>query len=541
MSDTKAPTDVQKENLSKEIAGIDRSFSDLLFYGGGATLLMNGDEVIRARGKSKGIAIYADLERDAHVASVVGKRKRAVTAREWDVTPASDSSQDALVAEVVKATLKQLRFDKLTKATLDAVLKGFCAVELIWKVRTAKSLGVAGGQYVIPVKFKKRDQRRFIFDIEDNPRLLTKAQPMEGELLPERKFIIHTVGEADESPYGRGVGHAIFWPVFFKRQNISFWLTFAEKFGSPTAKGMYPSGASSAEQTKLLNTLQSVSRNAGVIFPEGMEIELLEAARSGGDGYERMCAYMDSEISKAVLGETLTTTVGNTGGNRALGDVHNEVRTELAKDDADELSYTFNETLVRWIVDLNFPGCEPPNVWRNFDEQEDVDKTAERDGKLKALGWERNEESFTETYGPGYVRVQQEPEPGSGLRLGTKGNGPLLSQAALRFSEKKEGLFARLVRFLSFADSDPVAAQRTQNKEVQDTIAAGSELLARDWEKLIGPRVQELQTLLDETGDLVLFRERLSEILTEAANDEFTESLARATFAASLAGRLPRK
>ena len=72
---------------------------------------------------------------------------------------------------------------------------------------------------------------------------------VEGEELPDRKFIIHSVGGKDGSPYGLGVGHRLFWPVFFKRQGISFWLIFAEKFGTPTAVGKYPGGADPGDQT----------------------------------------------------------------------------------------------------------------------------------------------------------------------------------------------------------------------------------------------------------------------------------------------------
>jgi phage gp29-like protein len=526
----RAPT---QEELKREIASIDRSISELIFYGGNVKLLLNGDSVLKTRGGARGLAIYSDLARDPHVASVISKRKRAVTAREWTVTPSSDDAQDIAAADLVTAALKRLRFDRLTKNMLDATLKGYSAVEWIWSVIDGRELGMPGGKYLVPTKYKKRDQRRFIFDIDGNPRLITKENMSSGEALPDRKFTIHSSGEPDDdSPYGLGVGQAIFWPVFFKRQNITFWLTFNDKFGSPTAKASYPKGTNDAEQTKLLQTLQAISREAGIIVPDGMVVELLEAAKSSTDSYERMCHYMDAEISKAVLGETLTTTVGNTGGNRALGDVHNEVRIELAKDDADELSYTLNETIVRWIIDFNFPGRQPPSVWRNFDEQVDLTAEVDRDTKLKALGYERTEESFIDTYGDGYVKVQA-PEQ-------AKPDSPTAASNA-QFTEQENGFFKRFFSWIGFAESNTVNAQRERNRQVQDAITGNATQLAGDWEKLLGPRVQELQTILDETGDLVQFRERLNEMINAAPNDALVESVARATFSSYLAGRLPRK
>jgi phage gp29-like protein len=521
----RAPT---KEELSKEIARIDRSISDVLFYGGNLKLLINGDDVLRQRGK--GVAIYADLQRDPHVASVIRKRKSSVTSREWEVTPSSSDPADVACADLVRGALKRLRFDRLTKSLLDSILKGFAVAELMWDIVDGKMLGMPGGKYTVPVRYKKRNQKRFVFDIQDRIRLLTSSQPLEGEELPDRKFIVHTSGdEDDDSPYGRGIGNAIFWPVFFKRQNISFWLVFNDKFGSPTVRGTYPIGATTDEQNKLRDTLDAVSRTASVIIPEGFDIALLEAVRSTTDSHQRMCDYMDAEISKAVLGETLTTSVGENGGNRALGDVHNEVRLEISKDDADELSYTLNETIVKWICDYNFPGRMPPTVWRNFEEPKDLAKVAETDGKLQNLGWERTDESFVETYGEGFVRSQSTQNP----------DDP--SASLPQFKENAGGFLSKLKSLLSVAEADPVKKQRQFNHDVQHTLALGSDQLSREWVALLGPRVKELQSILDETGDLALFRERLNKMINDTPDDKVVETIARATFASNLAGRLPRK
>jgi len=523
-----------KEVLGREIAGIERSIHEFLFYGGRPTVLINGDDVLRTRGRSKGLKIYAELERDAHVLAVVSKRKRAVTAREWHVTPASQDAQDIAAADLVKATLAHLRFDKLTKSLLDAVMKGYSVVELMWDLVPGSALGLAGDSYLVPTKYKKRDQRRFVFDLEDRPRLLVSGQALSGEELPPRKFIVHTYGEADDSPYGRGVGSALFWPVFFKRQNISFWLVFCDKYGSPTAVGEYPIGTPEKEQNQLLQTLRGISQDAAIVVPQGFTAKLLEAARSsGGDSYKTMCAYMDAEISKAVLGETLTTEVGSSGGNRALGEVHDKGRVELAKDDADDVCYTLNSTIVQWIIDYNFPGRKAPEVWRSFDEPEDLDKAADRDTKLKEQGWVRTEESFRSTYGDGYQRLVAPIPAQNGL--------PAIDPAEFSEQPLLSRVGAWLLNVIGFAEQDTIANQRARVKQDQDTIEQGAAQLSQQWEPLVGPRVKELQTLLDETGDLALFAERLKEFANAGPSAEVVDSIARATFAARLAGRMPRR
>jgi phage gp29-like protein len=264
---------------------------------------------------------------------------------------------------------------------------------------------------------------------------------VEGEALPERKFIVHSVGGKDGSPFGQGVGSRLFWPVFFKRKGIGFWLIFADKFGSPTSVGKYPAGASLADQQKLLDALDAIAQDAGVIVPEGMRIELLEAKRSGSiDTYEKLARYMDEQITLAVLGETMTTIAQAAGLGSGLADVHNDVRKELAQADADLLSDTLNATLVKWIVDYNVPGAAYPKVWRSFKETIDLNARADRDTKIKGLGFEPDQNYITETYGPGWKK-RAAPSPAAPL-------GGLASQTAFAESLRREAREAE-IQFLA--------------------------------------------------------------------------------------------
>ena len=380
-----------------EVAPIARDINRPFF----GQILLNTDDTLITRGQGKGLKIYDELERDTHAFAVLNKRKMAVIAAEWDVTPASDRAEDGAAADIVRANLKALQLDRICAELLDATLKGFSVGEVMWGVRD----GLIVALDVIP-----RDQRRFTFDLQRRPRLITREDMVEGEELPERKFIVHTFDAKDGSPFGRGVGSRLFWPVLFKRKGIGFWLIFADKFGSPTAVGKYPSGAGLPEQQKLLDALDAIAQDAGVIVPEGMQIELLEATRAGSiDTYEKLARYMDEQISVAVLGETMTTTAqaGGMGSNQA--EVHNNVRMQLAQADADLLSDTLNATLVKWLVDYNAPGAAYPKVWRKFEETIDLDARADRDTKIKALGFEPSQNYITETYGPGWKKRAAPP------------------------------------------------------------------------------------------------------------------------------------
>lgn len=487
----------------QEIASIGRDITQRFF----GTVLTNQDDTLLTRGGGKGLKIYDDLERDAHAYSVLQKRKLAVIARPWTVAAASDSAQDKAAAELVTRALGGIAFDRICMELLDATNKGFSVSEVMWKID--------GGE-LLPADVIARAQTRFTFGKDRSEqwgghplRLLTRESTFEGVEMPLRKFVVHRFGGKDGSPYGLGLGNKLFWPVFFKRQDIGFWLTFADKFGMPTALGKYPRGAQKSEQDKLLQSLRAIANDVGIIVPAGTEIELVEAARSGSiDTYEKLARYMDEQMSECVLGETMTTSAQGAGLGSGQANVHNEVREEVAKADADLLSDTLNATLVKWVVDYNLPGTGYPKVARNFEIEEDLNARSERDQRITQMGFEPTEQYILETYGTGWKKsTTPRPVPGPF-------NGP------------------------QFAEGE--SAQRAANRASQDALATAAEQLSAEWQKFIGPRVEDIISMMEQTNDLVELRARLAELLDREPPKEFVDALAQAGFTAHLAGRTDR-
>lgn len=376
------------QNLTVEIAS---ARDEIPLFGG---VFPNPDKVIQARGGAKGLEIYEDLETDAHVRTVLDKRKRAVTAREWIVNEADNSPEAGAAAELLRKHISKLNFDRVTKGFLDGINKGFSIGEVMWAVDEEDGS-------IRPAEIRFRKQQRFTFTIGEQGyelRLLTTADPFKGEALPERKFIKFTFDERYENPYGFALGNSLFWPVFFKRKGITFWLVFCDKYGTPTTIGKYPASASSDERRILREALEAIANDSGITVPQGMEVSLLEAARSGIDTYEKLVRYMDEQISEVVLGETGTTNQSGTGGSNARDQVGNEVRLETARSDADALCEVLNNTLVKWIIDLNMPGAPYPQLWRNFEEPEDLTRKADRDTKLGQAGVKFKKNYFMREY-----------------------------------------------------------------------------------------------------------------------------------------------
>ena len=397
--------------IRDEIATIQKDITQVAYLG----VLRPHDDTLLSRGGGQDYRIYDNIERDCHAYGVLQKRKLAVVGRPWQVDPASENALDVKAADMVRAQLSAIgvpapdnpgeqivvatNFDLLCYNLLDAILKGFAVGEIMWDVD--------GGEIVVR-EVRPRDQRRFWFDSDHKLKLKTWSNLLPGEDIPPRKFLVHTYGAKDGSPYGLGLGSRLFWPSLFKRQGITFWLTFLDKFGSPTGLGKYPNGASPSDQEKLLEALASIAQDSGVVVPEGMEVSLLEATRGGQAGYESFARYMDEQMTMAVLGES-PNAKGAGGALAAAANEREEVRLELVQADADLLSATLNGTLSAWLTAYNVPGARPPKIWRQVKKAEDLKARSERDKNIFALGFRPTLAAITETYGGEWEPVNPRP------------------------------------------------------------------------------------------------------------------------------------
>ncbi len=399
----KVETVPKVEVLTGEVATARKDYFEPIFNG----LMRPHDFTLLTRGGNAGIEIYDEIERDCHAFAVLQKRKMAVIAREWALKSASDAPADKEASDGIKDMLGGMNFELARFNLLDAILKGHAEGEIVYHVDEEK-------RRIAPREIIAKNQRRFVFDEFSQLRLLTLENAVQGESVPDMKFIVHRSGAKDGNPYGLGMGTRLFWPCLFKRKLKQFWLVYADKFGNPTPVGEYPPTATAEQKQTLLDAIGAIANDSGVIIPQGMIIKLLEAqGRGGAQGvYDALMRYLDEEISEAVLGETMTTSAKSTGLNSGQANVHNEVRVELTKADADLLDETLNKTLIPWLCRINYPNAKPPKIWTDVSEAEDLKSRAERDEILNRIGYRLRPDAVKEIYGDFYDFVG--PQPGGG-------------------------------------------------------------------------------------------------------------------------------
>lgn len=464
------------------------------------------DSILRNRGFFN-LDIYRDVRRDDQVISTFQQRRLAMISREYYVEAGGEKRIDKRAADFIRENLAQVRWDRINNHMLWGIFYGFAVGECMWDLRSSQV-------WLADVKVRARE--RFRWDRDGNLLLLTVQEP-NGVIMPERKFWTFSTGDDnDDEPYGLGLAHWLYWPVFFKRHGVKFWLTFLDKFGSPTPVGKFNPGAGDKDRRRLLEAVVAIQRDAGIIIPEGMVIELLEAKRSGTPDHTTLVNKMDAAISKVVLSQTMTT---DDGSSLAQGEVHAEVKDEVVKADSDLMCGSFNDGPVKWLVDWNFPGAAYPRVWRRVESEPDLKPIAERDRIIYEMGFDPSEEYIKETYGEGWTRraALPRPEPEAPSVDGSEGEA-VFTEACPSCGQ----------RHLAFAEDDKVTDSLTDLVE---------RVLPDDaWEPLIGPSIEPLRKLAEDSTDLAEFRDRLGDVLGDQDIEKLNDALAQALFQARLAG-----
>jgi phage gp29-like protein len=475
-----------------------------------ADLLQPGDSVLSSKGGVENLVIYRELLRDDQVQSTWQQRRLSLTSCETVVEPGAEDALSKAAAEALDLELKNLNWDDVTDKQLYSVFYGWGVAEILWK---------ADGARVSFDKIKVRDRARFRFDREGNLYLWSMGSGW--VLMPDRKFwTISTGADNHDDPYGLGLAHALYWPVFFKRNDIKFWLIFLEKFGMPTALAKVPAGQMNDPQTVRAATdvLRNIATDAGVVVPDTVVIELLEAARTGSADYGSMHSAMDAAISKIVVGQTMTT---DNGSSRSQAEVHERVSQTLTEADSDLLCGTFNNGPVKWWTEWNFPGATAPKVYRRTEPEEDLGMRAERDTKIKGLGYEPTEEYILETYGEGWEKTQAPAVVPGAMPPGF--GGPAGNADPTQFAE---GEYAAL------------QALRAARRGDQQALAEAAVSFAEQYETILGRQVGAILNAAEESGDPEVFRRRLNEILEQQPSAPAVAKLQRGGIFATLMGSL---
>lgn len=310
-------------------------------------LLPDPDEIWR-----KGLIGYADLyslARDAHASSCLQQRKSQTLSHRIQIRPGEGAS-GPLAEQAYKVCARMLatwgnegRRDFISKA-LDAKLVGMQPFELNWAFDNE-----VGGLLVR----RPRDllQEWFAYSPDGFLRV-KKPNGIDTEPAPPFKILNVRNEPSTRNPYGVKLLSPCYWPVTFKRGGMRFFSEYAEKFGMPTMMVKAPSGTAITTLKRFVSDLAGMMRK-GIIATKGeYDVQNLDmdSKYQTTHMYGEFMDTMDQETSKALLGQTLTT---SEGGSRAQGDIHKQILETIWKSD-DEFVAGAMTNMFELVTYVNF-------------------------------------------------------------------------------------------------------------------------------------------------------------------------------------------
>lgn len=448
-------------------------------------------------------------ERDWHYSSVLGTRKRAVSGLPVTVEAASDDTADVKLADAVRELVRDACFGDMLDDALDALGKAYSAIEIVWD-RSGKTWQPT---------YQWRDPRFFRFDQATQTQLmLLDDEHIMGTPLPPCKFIVHRPRMKSGIPIRGGLARLAAAAYMCKSYTLTDWLAFAEVFGMPLRLGRYESGATPDDIQTLIRAVANIGTDAAAILPKSMQIDFAELPKTSDGGaavFNNLADWLDRQVSKAVLGQTMTTDAQSTGLGSNTASVHNEVRTDIQISDARQLGNTLNRDLVRPFIDLNYgPQKAYPRLKLEVVEPDDIETLADALSKLVPLGLRVGASTIRDKLGL--------PDPGKDEELLRAPAAPPTETAAnLRQS------IERLTRVRNRAEREQI---------LRDTLDDLADDALDDWQPLVSPLADPVRALAARAASEDEFIAGLGELMRTNDPADLVRSLATQAFKARALG-----
>ena len=229
----------------------------------------------------------------------------------------------------------------------------------------------------------QRDFRQFKFN--DASEFVFNAGGSEQSIPPLK--VIYALNRANfRKVYGDGLLKKLYFPVKMKNASLKFWFRFLEKFGSPWAIAK-----TSYEPDEMAAEVQAMLSGDSAVIDTDEEITLVQP--TSNVDFTRLPAYLDNQISKAILGANLTSDVKE--GSYAAAKTHNEIREDLAANDGKILVFVMTKAL-SFFKEIN--GYNGELYAKLFDEDAPNTERAARDKTLYDMGFTPTKKYITSAY-----------------------------------------------------------------------------------------------------------------------------------------------
>lgn len=302
-------------------------------------------------------------QKDCHLQSILGTRENAIKGLRWQLVCKEGARQkDRRAAEWTEHSLRRSgNFPDLLAHLVGGTYHGYAVSETLYQEGEKRRL--------VPRAFKNIPPRRFVFEQREGKLQQWDAyggslRPYPGVDLQQEypgKFIVFQPRVNGDVAVREGLNRVLIWAALFRNWDVRDWLSLGELAWKPWRIGTYKSKTDRTSIDNLRQMLRQMSSTGTMVKPDDVEIEVNWPKNNGiGSTHKELAEFLGAEMSKAVLGQTLTTEAGSRGA-RSLGEVHDKVRRDILEADAVAVAGCLTRDLIAPLIAMNFgDGVEVP-------------------------------------------------------------------------------------------------------------------------------------------------------------------------------------
>lgn len=281
-------------------------------------------------------SIYTDLQVDMHLSGCVEQRKGMVMRKSFKLVD-DKGVEDTAATELLESAW----FKQLLSHALDSRYWGHSLIQLGDLVETPSGLSYTEAR-LVPRVHVKPEAGVIVRQPTDEP---SKGYDYRNSSMAP--WVIEAGDPYDLGLYLKCAPH-----VISKKNMTAFWDQFGEVFGMPVRIGKTTT-RDERERNKIERMLQDMGSMAWGLFSEGTEIEMVESQHKDAyNVYDKRIDRANSEISKGILGQTMTI---DSGSSLSQSEVHLQVFNNLVDADADFIRDLVNDRLLPRMLAHGYP------------------------------------------------------------------------------------------------------------------------------------------------------------------------------------------
>ena len=335
-------------------------------------------------------ALYRDvISNDNQVRSEFMKRKIAVLGDPVTVIPfKKNDPADVAASDLCDDVIDNATFADAQSWLMNATLFPVAVVEKVFAPLPGGGFALKA---LVPVHYQLLDYSQGamrIFDVDDTGTPLHTSH----EVTPER-YIVH---RCDLMPvpdnWGGAMRSILFWWLL-RTMSRQWWADLLERFGVPFLKGKY---SDDKGKSTLERAFRLAVRLGAIVVSKNTEVEIVQAANGDtSNSHERFITICNQEISKLIVGQTLSSNAsptGELGGGTA--NLQGEVRDDIRKADAKSLAATLRGQLFEQLLAINGHTGRAPKILFGSESAREQTATLTVIGKLHEAGLEPDDDAL---------------------------------------------------------------------------------------------------------------------------------------------------